>query len=104
MMKVKRNREDQSGRVRILHRRGPFLTEALTFDAGKNRAIVVELEPTYLALRMAGCRQRVKLDYTKLWMLGIKLAAEDKRRQKIAERSAGKAPARRAVRRGMIGV
>lgn len=95
MMQIRRSRRREDGSVKLLHKRGPFMTEAVTFDRGRDRKLVCELEPTYLVIRMVGCRQRVRLDFAKLWMQGLRLQVEENRRRKAA---------RKSVRRGALAV
>lgn len=106
MTRIKRTIKAPDGTAVIKHRRGPFLTESAT-DRG--RALVVELQPTHVVLRSLGCRDRLRLDYTRLFLWAARAEAEERRKRKAQERAARRRGVvaagptlRRAVRRGVL--
>ncbi len=55
-------------------------------DAGKFRNLMVELNTTYVVLRLKGKRYRYTITYDQMWKLGAQNAAEERRRQKSARK------------------
>lgn len=71
--------------------RGPWETEGEWQERSQQRAVVIEMEPRCLVLRLKGCRARFRLPYSKLYQLAV-----------MAEASANRRP-HRSVKRGVIG-
>lgn len=58
---------------------------------GKTRAIVLELCPTFVKIRLKGTRKAFTATYDQLWMLGARNEAEAARRERAERRKARKA-------------
>lgn len=61
-------------------------TAATTRDGGKVRPLVVELRAGYMLLRAKGTRRGYSLTYHSAYMLAVRQAVEEQRREKKAKR------------------
>jgi hypothetical protein len=71
--------------------RGPFCTD----HAERGRSLVIELHPSHVAMRLKGCRQRLILSYSSMWLAAAFKETENRRK------AAGKAR-RHSVNRGRV--
>jgi len=51
-------------------------------DGGKPRVIIIEIHPTYMALRQKGCRRKYTLTYDVAYRYAVRLQVESERREK----------------------
>lgn len=63
-------------------------TAAATRDGGRVRPIVVELHAGYMVMRPKGCRRAYTLTYQSAYMLAVRQAVEEERREKKARKGA----------------
>lgn len=67
-----------------------FTTASRFRDGGrKPRQIVVEVEPTYVMVRLAGTRTRYALPFDAMYSAAVKLAVAAERREKAATKKKG---------------
>ena len=63
-------------------------TFASVRERGRIRPLVIELNTTYLRVRLKGSRRFYTVTYDQVWGLGARNAAEERRREKAAARKA----------------
>jgi hypothetical protein len=61
----------------------------------RGRALIVELHPAYLEIRLKGTRRRVTLDYPTALEVGYKILARQQESERAAEKKARKRKGRR---------
>jgi hypothetical protein len=57
-------------------------------ERGALRPIVIELHPTFVKLKLKGCRHAVTVTVDQLWTLGNRNAAEALRRERLEAKKA----------------
>ena len=64
-------------------------TAATTRDGGKVRPIVVELHAGFMRLKPKGCRRAYSVTYQSVYLMAVRQAVEEARREKKAARKDG---------------
>lgn len=67
-----------------------FQTASTFRDGRKPRRIVLEAEPTFVIVRLAGTRTRYSITYDAIYSAAVKLAVAAERREKAAAKKGGK--------------
>lgn len=70
----------------------PVRRETATYkrDAGRSRALLVELHPSHIEMRCKGTRRRFLVPYDAVYDLGCKLLARAAREEKRARKAGGR--------------
>lgn len=66
-------------------------TKRETLSLFRNKAIILELHPTWLCVRQKGTRTRFTVTYDQVFTLGAKNAAEQVRRERAEAKKARRA-------------
>lgn len=65
-------------------------TLSLARERGRLRPIVIELNSTWVSIRLKGMRRSYTVSYDQLWSLGAKNAAAAAREERAAKRKASR--------------
>jgi hypothetical protein len=65
---------------------GAIETACTMFDAGEERTLIIEIEPSYVRIRAKGMREVYDVSWNKIYTLGALNAADEKRALRRAGR------------------
>jgi hypothetical protein len=67
-----------------------FTTASTIRDGRRHRAIVVEVEPTFVYVRLARTRARYTIPFDAIYSAAVKMHVAAERREKLAAKKAGR--------------